>query len=153
MDVQRFLGFVRPQLIISNRPDHSRSRRYILLSMPYRRASQEAVPELAGRRFRIIVEDITLKIFLRSVVGAICAGAAMITMAAPAHAWNYTATGQWAQFNFGTWTVYQDEWGSSAPCTRGSLQAPTIRQRKIDSMQTPSGPCRSRRFRCSCMVT
>ena len=31
--------------------------------------------------------------------------------------WAYSATGQWASFNFGLWTVYQDEWGSSAPCT------------------------------------
>lgn len=30
--------------------------------------------------------------------------------------WDYTASGPWADFNFGTWTVYQDEWGSSAPC-------------------------------------
>jgi len=37
--------------------------------------------------------------------------------AAPAHAWYYSATGQWASFNFGNWTVYQDEWGSTAPCT------------------------------------
>jgi hypothetical protein len=31
-----------------------------------------------------------------------------------AHAWNYTASGQWATFNFGNWTVYADEWGSSS---------------------------------------
>jgi len=37
--------------------------------------------------------------------------------AAPAHAWTYSATGQWANFNFGNWTVYQNEWGSTAPCT------------------------------------
>ena len=33
-----------------------------------------------------------------------------------AHAWNYTASGQWASFTFGNWTVYQDEWGSTAYC-------------------------------------
>ena len=43
--------------------------------------------------------------------------AAMISIASNAKAWTYTATGQWASFNFGSWTVYQDEWGSTAPCT------------------------------------
>jgi len=27
-------------------------------------------------------------------------------------AWTYTASGPWASFNFGAWTVYQNEWGS-----------------------------------------
>ena len=56
------------------------------------------------------------KINLRCVVGAVSAVAAMMSAAAPAHAWTYSASGQWAQFNFGDWTVYQDEWGSSASC-------------------------------------
>jgi len=57
-----------------------------------------------------------MKMNLRSVVGAASALAAMMSMAAPAHAWTYSASGQWASFNFGSWTVYQDEWGSSAYC-------------------------------------
>ena len=58
-----------------------------------------------------------MKINLRSVIGAVSAVTAMMSAAAPAHAWTYTATGQWASFNFGNWTVYQNEWGSSVPAT------------------------------------
>jgi len=54
---------------------------------------------------------------LRHLVGPLSALAAMTSMALPAHAWTYTATGQWASFNFGNWTVYQNEWGSSVPAT------------------------------------
>lgn len=28
------------------------------------------------------------------------------------YAWNQTASGAWASFNFGNWTVYQNEWGA-----------------------------------------
>ena len=51
----------------------------------------------------------TMRVF---VLAALAAG-----FIAQAQAWTYTASGQWASFNFGAWTVYQDEWGSSAPCT------------------------------------
>ncbi|BDI34231.1 hypothetical protein CCAX7_62820 [Capsulimonas corticalis] len=58
-----------------------------------------------------------LKRKFRSVYGAVPLVAAIVTMAPAAYAWTYQADGQWAQFNFGNWTVYQNEWGSSAPCT------------------------------------
>jgi hypothetical protein len=41
-----------------------------------------------------------------------------IAIPAPAQAqWAQSASGQWASFNYGAWTVYQNEWGSTAPCT------------------------------------
>lgn len=43
--------------------------------------------------------------------------ATFIISAKSVNAWNYTGSGQWASVNYGSWTVYQDEWGSTAPCT------------------------------------
>ena len=47
---------------------------------------------------------------------AAAALAALFGSASAAHAWSYQSSGQWASVNYGTWTVYQDEWGSTAPC-------------------------------------
>jgi hypothetical protein len=46
-----------------------------------------------------------------SVLAALVAG-----FVTSAQAWNYSASGQWASVTYGSWTVYQDEWGSSASC-------------------------------------
>ena len=55
---------------------------------------------------------------IRGILGVLAILAALMTTPAPAHAWTYQATGAWASFNFGNWTVYQNEWGSpSTPCT------------------------------------
>jgi hypothetical protein len=62
-----------------------------------------------------------MKISFRSVTGRLLLMAALLTgmltgIATPAYAWDHSASGQWASFNFDDWTVYQNEWGSSAPC-------------------------------------
>ena len=44
-----------------------------------------------------------------SVLAALAAG-----FVTSAQAWNYTASGQWANFQFGIWNVQACEWGSTA---------------------------------------
>jgi len=58
-----------------------------------------------------------MNVTLKSVAGALSALAVFMGAAHSAKAWSYTGTGQWASVTYGSWTVYQDEWGSSAPCT------------------------------------
>jgi len=54
---------------------------------------------------------------LKSVAGALTALAVFVGAAHSAKASSYTATGQWASVTYGSWTVYQDEWGSTNPVT------------------------------------
>ena len=52
----------------------------------------------------------------RKSITVLAAIAILFSSLQSAHAWTYHLAGQWASVNFGTWTVYQDEWGSSASC-------------------------------------
>jgi len=56
-----------------------------------------------------------MKVNLRSVVSTLVLAAAFVNAQTSAHAWSYSASGQWASVSYSDgWTVYQDEWGSSA---------------------------------------
>lgn len=57
-----------------------------------------------------------MKINIKLIAGTMSILAVMAGTAKSASAWSYTGSGQWASVNYGAWTVYQDEWGSTASC-------------------------------------
>jgi hypothetical protein len=56
-----------------------------------------------------------MKTIIKSLKLSVLA-AAMASFITSAQAWTYSASGQYASKTYGSWTVYQDEWGSTASC-------------------------------------
>jgi len=49
---------------------------------------------------------------MKTISKLVLAGSLLFGLVCNAHAWNYQASGPWANVTYGSWTVYQNGWGS-----------------------------------------